>query len=72
MMGDVDAAIELLRQNVSDHPASAECRFGLGRALRTAGRREEALRELSKALTIDPEHRRTKNALAELAGGENP
>ena len=62
-MGVVDQAIALLQQNVRDYPEAPNSRFGLGRALRTAGRLKEARAEFEQTLMVDPEHDRAKAAL---------
>ena len=70
-MGAVDQAIALLQQNIRDYPESANSRFGLGRALRTAGRLEEARTQFERALAVDPEHRRARTALDEMNAARN-
>lgn len=65
-MGDVEQAVALLGRNVEDNPGSADARFGLGRALRSAGRVEKARLEFELALVIDPEHSRSIAALAAM------
>ena len=65
-MGQIANAIALLEQNVLDNPGVAECRFGLGRAYRRAGRDGEARGEFEHALRIDPRHQRAAAALAEM------
>lgn len=65
-MGAVDQAVALLEQNVQDYPGSANSRFGLGRALRTAGRLEEARAEFEQVLRLDSAHGRANAALAEM------
>ena len=70
-MGAVEQAIALLQQNVQDYPESANSRFGLGRALRSGGRFEEARTQFERALAIDPEHPRAKTALDEMNSARN-
>lgn len=64
--GQVENAIALLEVNARAYPDSAETRFGLGRALRTAGRLEDAREQFNLALEFDPEYRRAKSALEEM------
>ncbi|HET9341941.1 MAG TPA: tetratricopeptide repeat protein [Candidatus Eremiobacteraceae bacterium] len=65
-MGHTETAVALLKQNVADHPESAQAHFGLGRALQTSGDVTEAAVEYRKALTIDPSLSRAKAALDAL------
>lgn len=65
-MGQVETAVKLLERNAVDNPASAETRFGLGRAYRTAGRVDEAREQFQKALELDPGYDRPRRALAEM------
>jgi hypothetical protein len=65
-MGDTDAAIELLKANARDYPASSSSAFGLARAYAAANDRLQARREYERALALDPENRRAQRALAEL------
>ncbi len=65
-MGAVDTAIALLEQNAEDYPRSANTRFGLGRAYKTAGRLSEAEAEFRAALAADPDHTRSQAALESM------
>lgn len=64
--GQIENAIALLERNARDNPSSAETRFGLGRAYRTAGRLDEAREQFNLALEFDPEYGRAKSALEEM------
>lgn len=66
-MGDHAAALALLKVNAADYPRSSSAAFGLGRAYRTAGRLSEARAEFQRALTLDPENKRAREALRDLA-----
>ena len=68
-MGSVAAAVALLEHNRRDYPQSADAAFGLGRAYETAGRKPEAKAEFERALSIDPKHQRSRDALADIAAG---
>lgn len=63
-MGAHEAAIALLEQNAADHPDAANSAFGLGRAYATAGRPADARVQFERALRLDPNHRRSTEALA--------
>ena len=65
-MGDGPAAVALLEDNRRDHPDSAAAQFGLGRAYRASGRRDEARAAFERALALDPKHERARQALAEI------
>ena len=65
-MGHTDTAVALLSQNVADHPGSARTHFGLGRALATAGDKEQARNQFNRALAIDPHYARAHTALEQL------
>lgn len=49
-----EAAVDNARQLVQQQPESAKARYQLGRALRLAGKHEEAASELLEASTMDP------------------
>ena len=66
-MGDRSAAVALLERNAADYLKSSGAAFGLGRAYSTAGRLEDAEREYRRALSLDPNNKRAKSALAELS-----
>jgi hypothetical protein len=66
-MGSITSAVALLEHNRHDYPQSADAAFGLGRAYKMAGRRLEARAEFEHALSIDPKHQRSRDALAEIA-----
>jgi hypothetical protein len=68
-MGSIASAVALLEYNRHDYPQSAGAAFGLGRAYRTAGRMLEAKAEFERALSIDPRHQRSRDALTEIAAG---
>jgi Tfp pilus assembly protein PilF len=63
--GAIETGVMLLEANLADYPNSASAHFGLGRAYRTAGREEEALRHFRQALAIDPTFQRAADALAQ-------
>jgi Flp pilus assembly protein TadD len=62
-MGDVHAALDLLKQNVADYPKAATAAFGLGRAHKTAGDTENARAEFRRALELDPQNKAARQAL---------
>jgi len=51
---DPEAAIEAARQIVQQSPENAKARYDLGRALRLAGKNQEAASELLEATSMDP------------------
>jgi hypothetical protein len=65
-MGDVGTAVRLLEQDAADYPEAASGAFGLARAYAKAGDRNAARRAYERALELDPEHRRARQALAAL------
>ena len=65
-MGNVATAVRLLEANAADHPEAASAAFGLGRAYAAAGDAERARAEYERALALDPEHRRARQALDAL------
>jgi hypothetical protein len=48
-------------------PDETEARFGLGLALATEGRREEALAEVRETLRLNPDHQRARRLAEQLA-----
>ena len=65
-MGDYKAAIDLLRANAADYPASASARFGLGRAYKAAGDLINARESFLLALQVDPKFKRASDELSTL------
>ena len=65
-MGDIDAAITLLKANSEHYPGSATAAFGLGRAQQTGGDIDSARAELERALALDPDYERATRMLASL------
>lgn len=65
-MGDHEEAVALLEANLADHPDSADSAFELGRSYATAGRVAEARGAFDRALTLDPDHARARQALKGL------
>ena len=65
-MGDSPSAIALLEVNAAEHPKSSGAAFGLGRALRAAGRVPEARAQFERAVALDPSNQRARAALAEI------
>jgi len=65
-MGDLKSAIELLKANATDYPASASAQFGLGRAYTAAGDAENARKSFSRALTIYPDFKKATEGLNAL------
>ena len=55
--GDTAAAVDSLRRAVELQPADPDARHLLGLALLAVGLRDDGLRELEQALTLDPTHR---------------
>ncbi|MFN8555768.1 MAG: hypothetical protein U0103_30235 [Candidatus Obscuribacterales bacterium] len=51
---DPEAAVEAARQVVQQSPENAKARYELGRALRIAGKNQEAASELLEATSMDP------------------
>jgi hypothetical protein len=68
-MGSIASAVALLEHNRHDYPQSPAAAFGLGRAYKTAGRIPEAKSEFERALALDPTHKRSRDALADIAAG---
>jgi hypothetical protein len=66
-MDDQKSAVALLERNAQAYPNSSGAAFGLGRAYRTANRTEDAKREFTRALALDPKNDRAKKALSEMA-----
>jgi Tetratricopeptide repeat len=64
--GSVASAVALLEHNRRDYPQSADAAFGLGRAYKMAGRKPEAKAEFERALSIDPKHQRSHDALVDI------
>lgn len=62
-MGEHASAIALLEANAADYPSSANAAFALGRAYRTAGNVKKAREEFERALKLDPNHKRAKEAM---------
>ena len=65
-MGEADQAVALLRANAADYPTSASSAFGLGRALAGVGDVTAAKAEYQRALELDPEYQRAREALDSL------
>ncbi|MEO8224465.1 MAG: tetratricopeptide repeat protein [Gammaproteobacteria bacterium] len=65
-MGHIRSAVGLLTLNVADSPGSARAHFGLGRALQSANRLDEAKAEMRRTLEIDPNFVRARKALDAL------
>ncbi len=61
-MGQIEAAVALLTQNVADNLRSARAHFGLGRALQAQGKKVAANAEYDRALAIDPDFVRARTA----------
>ena len=66
-MGDGPSATALLEHNAADYLKSSGAAFALGRAYRTAGRTDDAKREFERALSLDSNNKRARNALADIA-----
>ncbi len=65
-MGDSASAVTLLQANAAEHPRSSGAAFGLGRALRTAGKPAEARAAFERAVALDPSNKRAAEALKEI------
>jgi tetratricopeptide (TPR) repeat protein len=63
---DIEAAIDRLQRAIGIVPANPIAHASLGRALRAAGRNDEAMRELRRALALRPDDTETARQLAEL------
>lgn len=68
-MGQVEQATALLERNATDYPKSADAAFALGRAYASAQRNTDARGEFQRALILQPDHARAKQALAALPSG---
>lgn len=67
-MGDaLDTAIRLLERNADDHPGSASAAFSLGRALETAGFPGSAAIAYRRALSLDPAHAASLQAIQRVS-----
>ncbi len=64
----VNEAIEVLKLNVEAYPKSANVYDSLGEAYLTAGNKEKAIENYSKALLIDPTSENAKLMLKRLTG----
>jgi len=64
--GQTESAIALLVANEAAYPNSTEAAFGVGRALHTAGRDDEARKAFQRALTLNPDNKRASDALKDL------
>ncbi len=71
-MSDAEAAVALLEANARDYPDSSSSAFGLGRAYATAGQPETARTQFERALGLDANNRRAKQALAALGPDSGP
>jgi CubicO group peptidase (beta-lactamase class C family) len=67
-MGRVKDAIEVLKQNVSDHPESFNVHDSLGEAYAIDGQRELAIRNYERSLAINPNNTDGLEALRKLRG----
>jgi tetratricopeptide (TPR) repeat protein len=65
-MGDFDSAVELLKNNAADYPASASAQYGLGRAYKGKGDVANARAAFEKALQIDPNFKKATAGLDAL------
>ncbi len=63
---DFASAIELLRANAADYPASASAQYGVGRALQAAGDAEGAAKAFHAALQLDPQFKKATDGLNAL------
>jgi tetratricopeptide (TPR) repeat protein len=63
---DYDAAVELLKANAADYPASASAQYGLGRALQAAGDMAAAGSAFRAALAIEPQFKKAADGLNAL------
>ena len=66
-MGDTKPAIALLEANASNYPQSSDAQFGLGRALFTDGQTALARAAFERALALNPQNKRARDALATLS-----
>ncbi|HEX3457065.1 MAG TPA: tetratricopeptide repeat protein [Candidatus Baltobacteraceae bacterium] len=65
-MGQIETALALLAENVSENPGSARAHFGFGRALAASGTTDEARAQYRAALSLDPNYHRAQAALDDL------
>ena len=68
-MGDGPSATALLEHNEATNPNSSGAAFGLGRAYKASGRTDDAKREFQLALSLNPNNKRARDALADMATG---
>jgi len=61
-----DAALVIFESNVTRNPNAANPHDSLGETYRAVGRVEDAIKSYEKALTLDPESKSAKAALAEM------
>ena len=66
--GQHDRAAESFRRLLEIDPSAAYGHFGLGQALKMAGRRDEARVHLRLAVALSPESKLYRSALARLGG----
>ncbi|WP_128543842.1 serine hydrolase [Larkinella soli] len=64
--GQFEKALEIFRYNADTHPASANARYGYGVALLLSGQREEAVRQVQKAVSMKPAVGKSTQILAGL------
>lgn len=65
-MGRVEDAIEVLKQNVADHPESFNVYDSLGEACAVHGDRELAIRNYERSIELNPRNTGGIEALAKL------
>jgi predicted alpha/beta superfamily hydrolase len=65
-LGNVDNAIDIFRQNVNDHPASANAYDSLGEAYMKKGETTLAIKNYEKSLSLNPDNPNGKAALLKL------
>jgi tetratricopeptide (TPR) repeat protein len=63
--GKREAAVDLLRTVIAQHPANADARLLLGSLLTEASQRDEAISQLTKAVHLRPHSSDAQNALGE-------
>jgi tetratricopeptide (TPR) repeat protein len=63
------SAIALVERNAADYPDSATSAFGLGRAYKAAGELAAARAQFERAVKLDPNDARARDALANLIKG---
>ena len=68
-LGRFNDAIAAFQRAVAVAPESAAAENGLAVALAQAGRKEEAIQHVRRALDLDPDYQPARDNLARMTGG---